>query len=280
MIPMKAPTHRAINPSSVAALSLALAAAVLSGCRGERTDDPPRQFFPDLDNQPKYKAQEESAFFEDGRAMRLPVVGTVPFGAKPFAVRFEGKDFTHRDEYLRDDPRVYTGMELRRDATGKMAEAYLDRIPVVVDEEIRALGEKKYNIFCISCHGGTGGGDGTVGKKWSYPLPNFHTEQYQYGGEKGQDGYLFHTALNGVPNVGENVPYPYKMKGYRGKISEKEAWAIVAYIRALQVSQGAPLDVVPERERLELERRRGASPAANAAPASEPIAAVSKEVAR
>lgn len=253
-------------------LAIALAAVVLCGCRGERTNKPPRQFFPDLDNQPKYKAQEQSEFFEDGRAMREPVAGTVPFGAKGFAVSFEGIDFARRWEYLKDDRRVFEGKEQVldadnkpvREADGTIRERYVDNIPMEITPELLALGEKKYNIYCIVCHSETGDGKGTVGNRWSYPLPSFHAEQYRYGGEKGQDGYLFHTIRYGVPNVGEAVPYPLKMPAYASKVSEKEAWAIVAHIRALQRSRATPIDAIPERERMELERSRGVKPSADA----------------
>jgi len=256
---------------------LCLVAGALIGCRGERSDKPPRQFFPDLDAQPKYKSQSESTFFADKRSMRRPVQGSVPFGAKPFAVSFNDIDFSKRDSYLRENRSVFDGLEPVLDADGRpVLEAdgrprvmYLERIPIDVTADLLALGEKKFNIFCIVCHGGTGEGKGTVGSRWSYPLPSFHAEQYQRGGEKGQDGYIFHTILNGVPNVGENVPYPLKMPSYRGKISEREAWAIVAYFRALQAAAASPLDAAPERERMELERRRGASaPQADAAGAT------------
>lgn len=260
-------------------LGVSLIVAASGGCRGERTNKPPRQFFPDMDDQPKYKAQRESTFFADGRSMRQPVRGTVPFGPHAFTASFMGHDFADRAGFLKDDPVFFTGMEQVVDEAGRPVleadgtprRAYVLHMPIEKDDKLLALGEKQYNIFCIACHSGVGDGKGTVGNRWSYPLPSFHAEQYQYGGEKGQDGYLFHTILNGVPNVGENVPYPNKMPPYRSKVSEREAWAIVAYIRALQASRSAPLESIPERERLELERRRGASQT-NAGAAGDPHA--------
>jgi mono/diheme cytochrome c family protein len=248
-----------------------------------------------MDNQPKYKAQERSTFFEDyteegrhgepgeafGRTMREPVAGSVAFGYKPFDASFEGVDFSERARFLKADEEVFEGRQTVLDADGNPVRnedgsqrfVYLERMPIekilgvaAADStfparfgEFMALGEKNFNIFCIVCHGGTGDGKGTVGARWSYPLPTWHAEQYMHGGEKGQDGYLFHTINYGVPNVGDNPPYPLKMPAYGSKLSEKEAWAIVAYIRALQRSANAPLNAVPERERLELERSRGAS---------------------
>jgi mono/diheme cytochrome c family protein len=265
---------RSLIARVILVLAVALPTAALLGCRGERTDKPPRQFFPDMDDQPKYKAQSRSEFFKDNRTMREPVRGTVPYGAMAHTASFGGRDFAQRDGFLKADERIYEGVETVLDADGVPVRGadgterrmYVERIPVPVTEELLALGEKNYGIYCIVCHGGTGDGKGMVGVRWSYPLPSFHDEQYRHGGEKGQDGFLFHTILNGVPNVGENVPYPLKMAGYRGKVSEREAWAIVAYIRALQATRTTPIDAVPERERLELERRRGAAPRAEGLP--------------
>lgn len=250
--------------------AITVLAGTLVGCRGERSDNEPRQFFPDMDEQPKYKAQSASTFFADGRTMREPVRGTVAWGRHASVDLYAGVDFSERDQLINDDPQI---------ATGKASdEAYLERTPVeallgvpVTDadfarkyESFLALGEKKYNIYCVVCHGGVGDGKGTVGTRWSYGLPSFHAEQYQRGGEKGQDGLIFHTILNGVANTGENMPYPLKMPGYRGKVSEREAWAIVEYVRVLQKASASPLEAVPERERMDLERRRGAVPKADA----------------
>ena len=271
-------SHRASSIRRAGVLLLAAAAigAGMGGCRGERSAQRPRQFFPDMDEQPKYKAQAKSTFFKDytaedgskfGRTMREPVVGTIAFGRKPWAGEYGGVDFGHRSDYLKEDDQFYRGVNPVLDAdgrpvldeTGKPREMYLERMPIPVTAELVNLGQQKFEIFCIVCHGGTGAGDGLVGTRWSYPLPTWHAPQYERGGEKGQDGYLFHVIRNGVPNVGETAPYPLKMPSYASKVSEREAWAIVAYIRALQMSQSAPIDMLPERERTELQRGRAAS---------------------
>lgn len=273
-------------PALACGFAAVLALGAMTGCRGERTDKRPRQFFPDLDDQPKYKAQSSSNFFADGRSMRDPVRGTIPFGAAMTTVAFEGVDFARRDEYLKADERLFTGQEPVLDADGNPVpdesglprRVYVERTPIedilrlprsspgfsAAYNDFLALGEKKFNIFCLPCHGMTGDGRGTVGVRWSYPLPSWHDAQYQRGGEKGSDGLVFHTIRYGVPNVGENVPYPLKMPAYASKISEREAWAIVEYYRVLQRAGGSPIQSVPERDRQDLERRRGATPQADA----------------
>lgn len=245
--------------------------AALAGCRGDVSDNRPRQFLPDLDDQPKYKAQVESTFFdayvtEDGqrvgRAGRLPVFGTVAFGAEPYIDQVAGIDFSNREEYLRPDDGVATGKRMLTDGSGQLSIGengqplfeYLQTIPVPVTRELIELGEKKYNINCLPCHGGTGEGNGLVGRRWAYALPNFHDAKYQPGGELGQDGYLFHVIRNGVPNPGG--AWELKMPSYGRKLTIEETWAIVSYFRALQLHRKASPDVLPESMRLELERKR------------------------
>ena len=107
------------------------------------------------------------------------------------------------------------------------------------------------------CHNANGDGKGPVGNLWSYPLPTFHDTQYQPGEEKGADGYLFHVIRNGVPNAPGMMP-ALRMPAYRNQVNERDAWAIVAYVRALQASRAMPLNEVPAAQRRELERTRGA----------------------
>lgn len=268
-----------------------IAAAGLTGCRDDRANKPPRQFFPDMDEQLRVNAQSESRFHRDfvveggghghggttyiGRSMREPVPGTVPFGATAHAslgagrvveVAFEGVDFAQRSMFLRDNDAIYRGTAgLVMEAPGQPAldefghpkVRFVDRIPIPVTPELLALGESKYNILCIVCHGGIGDGKGLVGVRWSYDLPTFHQEQYYHGGDKGQDGYIFHVIRHGVPNIGDT--YELKMPSYASKLNERETWAVVAYVRALQQARNASLDVVPPAERARLERQRGAA---------------------
>ena len=244
------------------ALGVVLAASALAGCRGETSDAPPRRFFPGLDDQPKFKAQDETEFFADERTMREPPGNTVAFGRTAHTGEVTGftaggrsisVDFAQRKEMLRADEAFFRG----RNAEGELAED----IPIAVTEDLIELGRENYNIYCIVCHGGLGEGDGMVGQKWSYVLPSLQAEAILKGGseEKGADGYIYDRIRNGVPNPGG--PYPLKMPAYAGKVSERESWAIVAYVRTLQRARhGAPEDL-PDRMRLQLDRAAGASTA-------------------
>ena len=254
---------------ALAALAL-LGAAALGACRGDISEERPRRFFPDLDKQPKYQAQNESLFFDDGRSQRPPAPGTVPFGKKPFVGEFAGVDFSDRAEFLRAGAEASRGRRyvtdgagnFRLDDNGVPEFEYIERIPVEVTEDLVRLGKTHYEILCIACHGGSGRGDGTVGSRWAYALPTFHDPKYAAGGELGADGYLFNVIRHGVPNPGG--AWPLRMPGYARKLTIEETWAIVAYIRALQRSQNAEPDVLPTPQRLELERTRAAAPAGGA----------------
>ncbi|MBX3383695.1 MAG: cytochrome c [Phycisphaeraceae bacterium] len=254
---MKSYTH--IRTLIAAALAGAAALGGLSGCRGDREDAPPRQFFPDLDDQLKWRPQGKSDFFSDGRMMRPPVPGTVAFGRYGFVPDDEWPAFfrNQRDQLLKEDPAVYQGVG----ADGR----FLDRIPADVTLAMLATGQEKYNIYCAVCHGFLGDGKGQVGLQWSYPLPNFHDEKYKKpdpndaSSQLHTDGYMFHIARVGL--IGPDGVS--KMPGYAHALDEGEAWSVVAYIRALQASREGSLSDVPEAMRPQLERSRsgGAAPA-------------------
>ncbi|MEM1423364.1 MAG: cytochrome c [Planctomycetota bacterium] len=265
-------TRRDMLALALVGACLAGAATTMPGCRGDRSDKPPRQFFPDMDHQPKVKPQTESSFFEDGRAQRLPVAGTIAFGRAPMVNEVMGVDFADRGEFLREDDayaegrvyRVAPNGAVEMNADGQPAFEWVEMMPTPVTRELIDLGQKQYNIYCLPCHGGTGIGDGIVGTKWSYALPNFHADIYQPGADKGQDGYIFHVIRNGVANVGG--PYPLKMPGYARKLTLEETWAVVAYFRVLQARNQGTLDDLPESQRINLERTR--TGAATPTPAS------------
>jgi mono/diheme cytochrome c family protein len=232
------------------ALGAALAAGLtgpLAGCRGDRSDNPPRQFLPDMDDQPKWKPQSESAFFADGRTMRKPVEGTVPFGVMsvlsdaPWAAPANAR----REAFLAAESEIYEGVDEMGD--------FVEEIPVPISADLLRQGREKFNIYCAVCHGYNGegsnpGADPTqgsmVGRRWSIPVASFHDERFVPGGEFGQAGYLFQIARHG-----KGVFPAQSMPGYRHALDAEETWAVIAYIRALQRANAGDLSDVPESER-------------------------------
>ncbi len=140
----------------------------LSGCaRGCTSSRPPIHINPSMDNQPRVGPQAASTFFHDGRAMRVPVPGTVPIGG------------------LREDTVFFEG----RGADGQFVAA----MPVTVDEALVERGRERYAIYCQPCHDPRGDGRGILFQQ-GVPTASFHDEKLQ----KYRDGEIFDVITNGV----------------------------------------------------------------------------------
>lgn len=256
-----------ITKASLAVVGLALTAAGVTGCRGERSNDPPRQFLPDMDDSPKNKPQTAATFFADGRAMRPRVPGTVAFGLFPTrgdessANALLAAAARGRTDTLREDDGFYRGV----DAKGQ----YLEKIPasVKVDQALLDRGMERFGIYCAPCHGYMGDGQGTVGVRWSGVVANFHDAKYFDATQnQGRDGYLFHTIRNGVTGAPDGGGY--RMPAYGDKINERDAWAVVAWLRVLQETRRGTMDDVPADQRDAVRKNIEAAKAAAAKAAS------------
>ena len=192
---------------------LLIAGLLLTGCfQGQPSKKPPIHLNPNMDHQQKVKAQAESNFFENGSGMRPPVEGTVAQG------------------YLRENTVYYSG----KDESGKL----VAKMPVTITANLLQRGRERYTIFCQPCHDGVGNGKGIVVKKGFMPPPSFHLDRLR----NAPDGHFFDVITNGIRN----------MPTYRHQVPVEDRWAIVAYIRALQRSQSATIDDVPQDKRNEL----------------------------
>ena len=274
----------------VAAIGAAALACGLCGCRGERTDEPPREFLPDMDDSPKFKPQMETDFFADGRSMRPLVAGTVAYGPH------SDPNDVYRVSYLKEPTEVYTGVDPSKglDKEGKPQFVAL-MPPVVLDQFIATSrdhhvnfdsreaafrgmlerGKERFNIYCSVCHGyNAEGGNpaaftgGQAGRRWAYPVPSLHETKYTDRKEPtGSDGYIFSTIRHGVADTEGKPP---KMPSYADKVNEADAWAVVCYLRVLQASWQEDLKNVPSDLRPALERSRPALPPAAPAPGTPP----------
>ena len=173
---------------------------------------------PDMDSQAYHRAQSESDFFADGRAMRAPVDGTVSRSA------------------LYDDHVLYLG---------KQDDAWIDYVPGGIDADSMARGRERYQIYCAVCHGATGAGDGMVGRRaatlaeGTWVRPSDLTAAATLARPEGE---LFDIISHGIR----------KMPAYDAQIPVADRWAIVAYVRALQRSAHGQLRDVPENLRAEI----------------------------
>lgn len=248
---------------------LLLGAALLAGismtaCRGDRTDARPRQFLPDMDDQPKWKPQSETEFFalQDGtkRTQRRPDPNAVAFARRDFdPVRYADEPWAQdymvqRASFLAEDDAYFTGK------TGP--DEFVETIPATVTREMLELGRKQFEINCVACHGYKGDGQGTVALAGMSPIPaNLLDPKYTDPAQRiSRDGYMFDVIRNGLWN---EITGANRMPAYGHNIDAEEAWAIVAYIRALQVSQGVSPDdpEIPDSQRSTLMRTRPTAPA-------------------
>lgn len=122
--------------------------------------------------------------------------------------------------------------------TGKVAGVFVTAFPVPVTRDLLARGRERFNIFCSPCHGLLGNGDGVVVERGFRSPPSYHIDRLR----DAPAGHFFDVMTNGFG----------AMSSYASRVPVADRWAIVAYIRALQLSQHATLSDFPENERRKL----------------------------
>jgi mono/diheme cytochrome c family protein len=205
----------------------------VAGFRGQKSGKPPIEIFPDMDHQPKVKAQAPSDFFADDRGNRQPVPGTVPLGYEAPV----SKDNPFPDEGQYHAVRYSSGTDYFN--TGRFGNQWGTGIPLPVTAELMQRGQERYTIFCGVCHGASGGGNGVAGQYGLVAIASFHQDRLR----EMADGEIYNTIT-----MGKNT-----MLGYGSKIPVDDRWAIVAYVRALQMAQTATIEDVPPAERAALD---------------------------
>ncbi|MBC7835215.1 MAG: cytochrome c [Phycisphaerales bacterium] len=247
---------RAIRVAKPGAIALGMglgSVLVLGGCRGERSEEPPRQIFPDMDDSPKWKPQSGSDFFVDGRIMRPNVAGTVAWG------RSTDPNDPRRAAMLKEDDAFYHGTDGAGAPVAYIPAGAFEAIaPGAADSQAAITaaitrGRQRFDIYCSACHGYQGNGKGEVGVRWSSLPANFHDEKFKDRSvETGTDGHIFQVIRNGLIDQTGAV----KMPPYGHAVNEADAWAIVAYVRTLQASWTISLEGMSQEQRSELERSR------------------------
>jgi hypothetical protein len=130
---------------------------------------------------------------------------------------------------LRDDTHFYNGT-----TAGAPAKTF----PFPISVKVLQRGQERYNIFCSPCHDRTGNGDGMIVQRGFTRPPSFHIQRLR----DVPPGHLFHVITQGLG----------AMPDYRHQIPPEDRWAIVAYVRALQLSYNASLADVPPDQRAKL----------------------------
>jgi mono/diheme cytochrome c family protein len=145
--------------------------------------------------------------------------------------------------HLNDDPLLYTGKE-----NGENAMVF----PFPITEQVMARGQERFDIYCAPCHGRTGQGDGMIVRRGYRRPPSIAADRLR----DEPVGHFFDVITNGFG----------AMPDYAVQIKVTDRWAIVAYLRALQLSAHATLEDVPAAERDKLDESRTTQPP----PATEP----------
>ena len=203
-----------------------LAVVGLLGFRGVHFRKPPIYIFPDMEWQLKLRPQKPNGFFASGLSSQLPVAGTIARGdALPTAA---GAVFPY------EDSPVNTGL-----LTGTTN--YLENNPLAINAELLKRGQQRFTINCSPCHGQLADGNGITRKIGAMAVvANLHDKRIV----EMTDGELFWVISNG-----RNL-----MRPYAANITVADRWAVVAYLRALQLSQLGTLDEVPENLRANLKK--------------------------
>lgn len=173
----------------------------------------------DMQDQPRYKAFKQSDFFADKRASRDLPNGTVPRGQ----LRADKALYTGKKENADPNAPVQT---VKDEAGNTLIASFpndIDEFPVPVTKELVDRGEQRYKVFCIVCHGPVGNGDGMIVRRGFSKPPTYNDDRLR----NAPVGHFFDVITNGNG----------KMNSYASQIPVPDRWAIVAYIRALQISQ-------------------------------------------
>lgn len=173
----------------------------------------------DMQVQPRQKAYTESDFFKDRRASRELPDGTVPRGQL-----HENKAFyTGKIDNPNPNAQVATTTNEAGNTIVTSFPNDIDEFPVPVTKELVERGKERFNIYCIVCHGPVGNGDGMIVRRGFSKPPTYHDDRLR----NAPVGHFFDVITNGWG----------KMNSYGAAVQPADRWAIIAYIRALQVSQ-------------------------------------------
>lgn len=203
-----------------------LAAIGVLGFRGTHFRKPPLYIFPDMEWQLKLRPQKPNGFFANGISSQPQVPGTIARGAPIQTV--DGAVYPYVDAP------VNTGMT-------PGTTNFVTTNPLPITAALLKRGQQRFTINCSPCHGQLADGNGITKKIGAMAIvANLHDKRIVEMG----DGELFHVITNGRNNMG----------AYGPNVTVEDRWAIVAYLRALQLAQLGTLEDVPPELRGTLKR--------------------------
>jgi mono/diheme cytochrome c family protein len=197
------------------------------GFRGQHSRKPSLYIFPDMEWQLKLRPQKPNGFFANGLSSQLPVPGTI--------VRSAPIQTVSGPVYPYEDAPVNTGMVVG-------TTNFVENNPLPVTAQLIERGHQRFTINCSPCHGQLGDGNGITKKIGAMAVvANLHDKRIV----EMPDGELFYVITNGRNLMG----------AYGPNVSVADRWAVVAYLRALQLSQLGSLDDVPADLRATLKQQ-------------------------
>ncbi len=189
--------RRAVATATPILLAITLLPLGLASCtRGSTSSRPPIHLNPNMDDQPKAKAQSENHFFADGKTERSPVPGTVARGE------------------LFANAALHTG----KDAAGEPVAGS----PLPVDQALRTRGAQRYAIYCQPCHAENGSGQSMLRERAGVATADLTQERLV----QAPDGYIFDVITHGFG----------LMPSYAYQVPVADRWAIIAHVRELQAA--------------------------------------------
>ena len=204
----------------------AVATGGILGFRGSHFRKPPLYIFPDMEWQLKLRPQKPNAFFPNGLSSQLPVAGTIARSA-PIQT-------ATGPVYPYADAPVNTGW-----ITGTTNFVEINPLPITA--ALLKRGQQRFTINCSPCHGQLADGNGITKKIGAMlTVANLHDKRMV----EMTDGELFYVITNGRNLMG----------AYGANVTVEDRWAIIAYLRALQLSQLGSIDDVPENLRASLKK--------------------------
>jgi mono/diheme cytochrome c family protein len=206
-------------------LAIAVVVGIL-GFRGTHFRKPPLYIFPDMEFQLKLRPQKENGFFTNGLTSQLLIPGTI---ARNTPLQTAGGPV-----YPYEDAPINTGH-----VTGTTN--FIETNPMPITAELLKRGQQRFTINCTPCHGATGEGKGITQKIGAMAVvANLHDKRIV----ELPDGELFFVITNGRNLMG----------AYGANVTVEDRWAVIAYLRALQLSRLGAVDDLPQELRATLKK--------------------------
>jgi mono/diheme cytochrome c family protein len=205
---------------------LVLAVVGVLGLRGTQFRKPPLRIFPDMEEQLKLRPQKDFGFYPNGMSSQMPVAGTVA-RANPIQT-VNGPVLPHEDAPVN---------------TGRLPGAtnFVEHNQLPITAELLKRGQQRFSINCSPCHGALADGNGITKKVGAMAVvANLHDKRIVEMG----DGELFHVITNGRNLMG----------AYAGNVTIEDRWAVIAYLRALQLARLGSVDDLPQNLRATLQK--------------------------